>query len=644
MLRALNSLQFAFCGRAGDGSLTTGSTLAGIAKTLGVCPHIQRSVESNIKTEPTEILLRVANESIYSPSDFLDVVVVFDQSAVEDEEREGRTLPIERMRPGGILICDSSKRFEYPNNKHEIELRVAKRIIESLNLQVLGIPMAETVTARFGRDAYISRNSVSIGVIAELFGLPDETCRVQFEKEHGSRKEALEWNLGAYQFGREYVREKGWKPEKQKFPASAGVRPEDQLVLGGDAIGAGAIMGGCRFYAGYPITPASEVLEYMVKNMPTDGVVAALQRKSRTPEEKAVWEQLKVSYGAAIQEMSEVRAINVLLGAAGVGVRAMTATSGPGFALMQEGYSAAGISETPFVIVLSQRGGPGTGLPTRTGQEDLLFAVFGGHGEFPRIIISPRNAEEAFEFATKAFNLAEKYQCPVVLLTEQAVAQGLFWSKPFDPTSVVIDRGKLITPNVLDALRVMEIPFERYRITEDGISPRSVPGMRFGEHLNSTNEHDEIGKANESIRNRIAMTHKRMKKLEAVRRDEHLPHSIELRDSKLEIGFITFGFPTNATLEALEVLRAYGMRCSLLQVRTLWPFPKDRVGHFIEDHEKIYVVEQNVTGQLARLIRMETSPLGVKTPEAKLRGIRRYDGRPITAEDIVRGVAEGGMP
>lgn len=618
MLRVLNSLQFAFCGRAGDGSLTTGSTLAGIAKTLGVCPHIQRSVESNIKTEPTEILLRVADAPIYSLSDFLDIVVAFDQSAIEDEEREGRTLPIERMRPGGILICDSSKRFEYPNNKHEIELRAAKRVIESLHLEVFEIPMAETVTARFSRDAYITRNSVSIGVIAELFGLPDEVCLAQLAKEYGGRKEALDWNIGAYQFGREYVREKGWKPEKQKFPGSAGVRPEDQLLLGGDAIGAGAIMGGCRFYAGYPITPASEVLEYMVKNMPPDGVT--------------------------IQEMSEVRAINVLLGAAGVGVRAMTATAGPGFALMQEGYSAAGISETPFVVVLSQRGGPGTGLPTRTGQEDLLFAVFGGHGEFPRIIISPRNAEEAFEFATKAFNLAERYQCPVVLLTEQAVAQGLFWSRPFDPASVVIDRGKLITQNALDALRVMEIPFERYRLTEDGISPRSVPGMRFGEHLNSTNEHDEIGRANESIRNRIAMTQKRMKKLEAARRDEHLPHSIELRDSKLEIGFITFGFPTNAALEALEVLRAYGTRCSLLQVRTLWPFPKDRVGHFIEDHERIYVVEQNVTGQLAKLIRMETAALGVKTPEAKFRGIRRYDGRPITAEDVVRGVSEGGMP
>src|SRR3989338_7698180 len=208
MLRSLNSLQFAFCGRAGDGSLTTGSTLAGISYRLGVCPHIQRSVESNIKTEPTEILLRVGDQPIYCLSDFLDVVVAFDQSAVEDEEGEGRTLPLERMRPGGILICDSSKRFEYPNNKHEIELRTAKRIVKSLHLEVYEIPMAETVTARFGRDAYITRNSVSIGVIAELFGLPDETCRAQLEKEHGSRKEALEWNLGAYQFGREYVRGK----------------------------------------------------------------------------------------------------------------------------------------------------------------------------------------------------------------------------------------------------------------------------------------------------------------------------------------------------------------------------------------------------------------------------------------------------
>lgn len=618
MLRELQSLTFAFCGRAGDGSLTTGSTLAGIGYRLGVCPHIQRSVESNIKTEPTEILLRLADAPIGCLSDFLDVVVAVDQSTIEDEEGEGRTLPVERMRPGGILIVDSSKRFEYPNNGHEIDLRPIKHLAKRLNIKVFEVPMAETVTSRFSRDAYITRNSVSIGVIAELFGLPDEACRAQFEKEHGRRKEALEWNLGAYQFGREYVREKGWKPEKQKFPSSAGVRPEDQLVLGGDAIGAGAIMGGCRFYAGYPITPASEVLEYMAKNMPPDGV--------------------------AIQEMSEVRAINVLLGAAGVGVRAMTATSGPGFALMQEGYSAAGISETPIVIVLSQRGGPGTGLPTRTGQEDLLFAIFGGHGEFPKIIISPRNAEEAFEFATKAFNLAEKYQCPVVLLTEQAVAQGLFWSKPFDPTSVVVDRGKLVTQNVLDALRVMELPFERYRATDDGISSRSIPGQRFGEHLNSTNEHGEIGKANESSRNRIAMTQKRMKKLDAARRDEHLPHSIELRDSKLDVGFITYGFPTNATLEALDVLRAFGTRCSLIQLRTLWPFPRDRVGHFVEDHEKVYVVEQNFTGQLAKLIRMETAALGVKTPESKLRGIRRYDGRPITAEDVIRGVAEGGVP
>ncbi|OHA48825.1 MAG: hypothetical protein A2806_03970 [Candidatus Terrybacteria bacterium RIFCSPHIGHO2_01_FULL_48_17] len=629
---------FAFCGRGGDGSLTTANTLAGIGKLLGVCPHGQRGVESNIKTEPTELWLRLASVPIACTSGLLDVLVAFDQSAIEDEEGEGRTLPITQMRDGGVLIYDSSPRLLYPNMKHELNRAAADAILREKKILVFGIPMAQEIMRRFGANAYVTRNAVAIGVIAELFCLPEKACRAQLAREHkgGTR---LEWNIAAYEFGRQFTREQEWKLPGVSFPESAGILEECQLTLGGNAIGLGALVAGCRNYVGYPITPASEVLEYMAENMPSPGVVVIARSQDPSPEEVAFLDRIQQTSGVLIQEMSELMAINQLQGAAIAGARAMTATSGPGFSLMQEGLSAGGIGEIPLVVVLSQRGGPGTGLPTRTGQEDLLFSIFGSHGEFPKIVISPKDLKEAFLFAVEMFNIAERYQTPAILLTEQAVAQGLFCSRAFPLDQIAIDRGKLLTQEELDSLCASGTPYKRYEITEDGISRRTIPGMRGGQHLATTNEHDEFGSAIETIKNRLAMTHKRMRKFEVAAKDRRLPQPRVFGSKDARFGFITYGFPTNATCEAAAHLEEQGTPTAVLQLRTLWPFPEQAVRAFLRGKDTCFVVEQNYTKQLRRIIEMEV----VGPRSRKIKSILRYDGRPITPEDVLEQVVKGGL-
>ena len=313
------ALMFAFCGRAGDGSLTTANTLAGIGKYQEICPHGQRGVESNIKTEPTELWLRLASVPVLCTSGQLDVLVAFDQSAIQDEEGEGRTLPITQLCDRGILIYDSSPRLMYPNMGHELKIDFAASLLHEKKLLAFGVPMAQEIMKQSGANAYVTRNAAAIGVIAELFSIPDAVCRAQLLREHkgGTR---LAWNTAAYEFGRTYATEQRWNTQQTAFPKPAGVKEEDQFTLGGNAIALGALSAGCRYYAGYPITPASEVLEYMAENMPSNGHVAVFLRPDASAEEKEIAMRLCDTFGVTIQEMSELMAINQLNGAAIAGL------------------------------------------------------------------------------------------------------------------------------------------------------------------------------------------------------------------------------------------------------------------------------------------------------------------------------------
>jgi 2-oxoglutarate ferredoxin oxidoreductase subunit alpha len=393
--------------------------------------------------------------------------------------------------------------------------------------------------------------------------------------------------------------------EKERHPL---IKKEDGrriLISGDEAIAFGALAAGCRFFAAYPICPASEIWQWLARFMPDFN-------------------------GAVVQTEDEVAALNMALGAAYAGSRAMTSTSGPGASLMMEAFSMAGMAEIPVVVAHVQRVGPATGTPTKTEQSDILQWIFGSHGDFPRIVLAPGTIEECYEMTVRAFNLAEKYQCPVILMTELDMGQNYLTARALDLRSVRIDRGRLLSQEELSRIA----DFKRYAFTEDGISPRVIPGMKNGLHMVEGNEHDERGYRDENPDIRVRMMDKRMKKLEAASRG-CVPSKL-WGDTKAGIGILGVGSTVGAIVEAQEQLAARDVKSKFLQLRTLWPFPTDEVRKFLENCDRVFVVENNYSGQLARLIQSQVCP------RPRLENILKYSSLPFmpaeVSEKILRAI------
>jgi 2-oxoglutarate ferredoxin oxidoreductase subunit alpha len=344
-------------------------------------------------------------------------------------------------------------------------------------------------------------------------------------------KEVVRKNIQAIHLGCEQAREIVTSEEKHPLVRR---KESDRLFLSGDeAIAFGALAAGCRFFAAYPICPATEIWQWLAVYFPQFN-------------------------GLVVQTEDELAALNMALGASYAGARAMTSTSGPGASLMMEAFSLAGMAEIPVVVAHVQRA-------------DLNQWIHGSHGDFPRLIISPGTIQECFEFTAKAFNLADRYQCPVIVLTEHDYGHNFRSEKKFDLSKVKVDRGKLLSQKELINIK----DFKRYEFTSDGVSPRTVPGMKNGLHMTESNEHDERGYRDEDPENRIRMMQKRMKKLKSASKDLILPKVWGKRDS--EIGIIGCGSTFGPIQEAIAQLEKKGVRAKYLQVRTLWPFPSKKV-------------------------------------------------------------------
>jgi len=384
------------------------------------------------------------------------------------------------------------------------------------------------------------------------------------------------------------------------------VVPEQLLLMNGNqALALGALAGGCRFIAAYPMTPATTIIEWL----------AAL------PGE----------YGFVCKHTEdEIAAVCMAIGASFAGARAMTATSGGGFCLMVEAMGLAGMTEVPVVIVNAQRGGPSTGLPTRTEQSDLLFAIHAGQGEFPRIVLAPGTVDECFEAGWRAFNLAEQYQCPVVLMTDTFLASSLttVGNSAIDFGEATISRGQTLDGDAPDEF---DEPYERFQVTESGVSPRALPGDPSRVFRASSDEHDEFGHITEEAGNRVRMMQKRMRKLETARAEMRGPALIGRADA--EIALVCWGSTVGPCREAAALLNARGMSASVLAFGDLWPLPVEAVRDALVGVRHAVVVEQNYTAQLAKLLRMET---GASIPST----INKYDGRPFSPEDIADAVSQ----
>ncbi len=574
----IEDISVMIAGKAGDGVLFTGNVLAKILKRQGWHIVTYRDFPSNIRGEATNYTIRASLSKINGSGDRIDVLMAFDCDAILEH--------IHSLAKGGIVLCEG---------RELTRLKPAERTDKTFH----PFPMSTLAKEKFGNEIF--KNMILLGGLCYILDLDlsiiENVITETFLKRKG--REVVRRNVDAIYMGCEEAKKRIAIQERHPLRRK---KDENRLLISGnEAIGLGALVAGCRFFAAYPICPATEIWQMLAHYFP----------------------QYR---GIVVQTEDELAAINMAIGASYAGARAMTSTSGPGASLMMEGLSLSGMTEVPLVVVHVQRVGPSTGLPTKSEQADLLQWIHGSHGDFPRIVLSPGSIQECFDYTIKAFNLAEKYQCPVILLTEQDFGQNYRTVAKFDVTNIVIDRGKLLTEKELLGIK----DYKRFSFTRDGVSPRALPPMKNGIHMVESNEHDERGFRDESARNRTKMMEKRMKKLETARKDLVRPRI--WGPHAADIGIIGCGSTLGPVREALDQLMNSGIGVKFLQLRTLWPFPDTDVKDFIASCKKCYVVDNNYEGQLRHLILSRTRP-GIE-----IEGIRKYSAHTFRPRDIAQPI------
>lgn len=563
-------INFMVGGEAGQGVQTVGFVLAKTMARAGLFVFADQDYESRVRGGHNFYRVRAQNSEVQALSEKLDVLIALDQQSVELHHTE--------IKESGITIFDHDK------------LKTEGKKLNSLSIPLEKI--AEDISSN-----KLMTNSVALGAVIAVAEYDFELL-AQVLREHFAHlgKEITEDNIRAARGGYQHAIQQ--KPKNIGSPIKSATTAAKMMLLNGnEAIALGAMAAGCKFMAAYPMTPTSTIMEYIVSKGRKFNIVM-------------------------IQPEDEIAAMNMAVGAGFTGVRAMTATSGDGFALMTEGFGLAGITETPVVIVVGQRAGPAVGLPTRTEQSDLSFVIYGGSGEFPRAVLAPRTIEDAFFTTVKAFNLAEKNQIPVVILTDQYLASSYQTVEKFNLNEVEIDRGQILSEQEANTIT----DYKRHRFTESGISPRAIPMQGKTLVVTDSDEHDEAGHMIEDAELRKRMMLKRLKKYEGISKEliEPLLH----KKPGAEVTLIGWGSTYGAIKEAESLLEKEGTKANVLHLNQLWPFPAQAVASALADTGKSIVIENNATGQLAHLIRAET---GIKASAS----ILKFDGRPFSPQYIV---------
>ena len=563
-----------------DNAISAGDVLTLSAARTGYHVHTFRTYPAEIKGGPVMFQLRAGVEPVPSLGDQLDVLLAFNEEAWD--------LHHAALRPDGILVYDPGE-HDAPSN---------------FQGTAYGIPldgMAGDLNLRKGK------NLIALGALAALLGFDFPELQATVKDLYGrKRPEFIESNrmalLAGYQWVRDNIQE--GSPIQLAKPHKTAER---QLVMSGNrAIVAGALTAGCRYYAGYPITPASDILEEMAKRLPEIG-------------------------GAAFQTEDEIAAIGSVVGASIAGLKAMTATSGPGFSLMQEMLGLATMAEVPLVVVNSMRAGPSTGMPTKMEQADLNIALYGGHGEAPRIVLAARSVEDCFYQAMQAFYLSETFQMPVILLADQSLSHRTeTLSMPDTKMVAVTERMR---PEADD-----KDDYQRYRLTESGISPMGVPGFDPTPYTATGLEHDEYGAPNYTPEMHTAQLDKRGLKFEVV---ADALCGLEpplgcigygLPEDQAQVGVLAWGSTAGVVREAVEELASEGYPVTALVPAVINPLPADRILEIAQDLKAVIVPEVNRTGQFAAWVKAHT--------ELPLISLNKYGGLPFTPAEIRDKVLE----
>ena len=569
MTQTLTELTVWIDGAAGDGIASAGESFAKACSRTGYHVFAYNSYQSVIRGGHVCMHTRIGTHKVYTQGDDLDYLVALNQDTFQRYAK--------RVCPGGAVFYNTDKFQAKPDG-------FAK------DVQLIGVPVMELVGNQ------LMQNTALMGALMQVIGLDPAAIRELIQERFSKKGEqVIKINLDAFDKGMEFAKTK-FKPGEIRVGNGDGKRRP--LAGGNPMIGFGAVAAGCRFYSAYPMTPASSLLHWLVKYGAKTGLLVK-------------------------QCEDEIAAVNMAIGAAHVGVRAATGTAGGGFALMTEAVGEAGMTETPVVIVEVQRGGPSTGLPTKTEQGDLFQLLGASQGEFPRVIFAPRTLQECYDMAIQAFNLAEKYQCPVLISSDLYLAERLETFDGVNITNVPIERGPMVSGANGSGYR-------RFLDTPTGVSPRALPGTPGTIYTSATDEHDEDGIVisdvftNPAIR--VKMMNKRMRKMEGILKELAAP-AIDGPQSA-DLTLVGWGSTYQVMLEAMDALNKEGFKVNVFCLKHLWPFQGEAVAKLLKSCKLTMSVEANHTGQIVKLIRMET---GISIQHH----LRKFDGEPFEPKQVI---------
>jgi 2-oxoglutarate ferredoxin oxidoreductase subunit alpha len=562
----MHELTFAFVGAGGDGAVSAGDIIAGVCAGEGLHVIKTEAYGPQIRGGESSSVVRVSGGPIHAQADAVDVLVVFSWADFARFENE-------------LLLAADAVIFHEPDDAppEEMSSRTCHAVPFAKLAREVGAPAA--------------KNVIAVGLLAARFGLPLDVTRHAISRRFAKKTAAvIEANLRAFDRG---VTEEQALPQGGKERLAYASSEPKLLMSGNEATAFAAIHAGCRFFAGYPITPSSEILHFLGEWLPKLG-------------------------GSFLQTEDELSAIGAVIGASFAGAKAMTATSGPGLSLMAELLGLSSIAEVPVVIVNVQRGGPSTGIPTKSEQSDLFHAVYASHGDTPRVVIAPSDVESSFHATVDAFNIAEEYQVPVIVLSDQSIAQ----------------RRETITAGVLEHEvheRRIAVPSElheyrRYRDSADGVSPMSVPGMPGGMYQTNGLEHDEQGRPNSSFVVHEAMNAKRFRKLDAIADRYRLFDRFGA--NRPDVGILCWGSSVGVVREAIARIEE-GNRVGVFAPRMIEPLPTRDLQSFIDSCSSLLVVEVSYSTQFTKHLRTQAD-----LPRAKTTVYSRSGGKTLAVSEV----------
>lgn len=567
-------------GESGQGINSIGEAVSKACKKAGLYTFGYREYPSLIRGGHAFYQVEVASQPISAPCRDADIMVCMSRVSFHAYAK--------KSRPNSVILHDIGRLDIRPDEK---------AWFEEHKITVLYVNATKLAEESGGKK--LMSNTVIFGILWQLFQLPLETAEEVIREAFAKKPQYIEINLACLRTG--YAQELATQAHLVLSATNNVEIKEAILLTGNHAIALGAVAAGVRAYFSYPMTPASSILTYLA--------------------------QVQHQTGMLVKQVDdEIAAAEMAIGSMFMGTRALTGTSGGGFDLMTESVSLSGMTETPFVCILGQRPGPATGLPTWTSAGDLLMAVYSGHGEFPRVVIGASDAESAYTTIQHAFNLAEEYQLPVIVLTEKEIAESSYMVLSF-PNNPEIKRG-LVPTDELDTVK----PTDRYKITDTGVSPRWLPGQADATYDANSDEHLPDGSLTEEAESAKAMMDKRMRKLTTLK--ETLPEPELYGPAAADITFVGWGSVKSSVLDAMAILKDENAKisCNYLHFEYLYPLKTETftniANQVTENNLRLVLIENNATGQLGTLLSQAT---GYQFKERLL----KYDGRPFFVEDVL---------